>query len=151
MSAPQFGEPRPGLVYRDRPAAFGLAARGGQVALVRIERAQEAAVHDLPGGALDPGETAEQAVVREFGEEAGLKVRPLARVGEARQFLLKPDGEAFNNLCVFFDMALEGEDERLKIEADHSLVWAEPLQALTMMRHDAHAWAITAWLRAKRS
>ena len=40
------------------------------------------------GGAIEPGETQEQAVVREFREEVGGEVRPLARVWE----YLRPDG-----------------------------------------------------------
>ncbi len=34
------------------------------------------------GGAIEPGETQEQAVVREFREEVGGRVRPLRRVWE---------------------------------------------------------------------
>ncbi len=36
---------------------------------------------DLPGGFIDPGETAEQAVVRELKEELGLNVKSLNYIG----------------------------------------------------------------------
>ena len=65
MTAPQFGDPEPGRAYRDRPAAFGVAERGGLIALVRVRKPGHQPWCDLPGGALDPGEHAEQAVVRE--------------------------------------------------------------------------------------
>lgn len=45
----------------------------------------------LPGGAIDPGETPEQAVVREVEEELGLKVRPVRKLWE----WLRPDGTLF--------------------------------------------------------
>ena len=144
----QFGTPQPGLDYPDRPAAFGVVVREGRIALVRITRSDAASYMDLPGGALDPGEDDEAALTREFGEETGLKVRPVRRLGRARQYLIKTDGAPANNLCALFQAEAVGEDAALKIEDDHELVWIEPLEALRRLRHDVHAWAVTAWLRA---
>jgi 8-oxo-dGTP diphosphatase len=150
MSAPQFGDPEPGRTYRDRPAAFGIVERDGQIALVRIEKPNHPAWIDLPGGALDPGEDARQAVVREFGEESGLEVAPVEAYARADQRFINTDGEAFNNRGTFFTLTLVGEDEGLKIEDDHALVWLAPAEALVRLRHEAHAWAVAAWLRLKR-
>ena len=144
----QFGACAAGLDYPDRPAAFGVVTRGGRIALVRITRPDAPPYYDLPGGALDPGEDDAAALVRELGEETGLKVRPGRLLGRARQYLVKTDGQAANNLCALFEAEVVGEQASLKIEADHELVWLEPLQALQCLRHDAHAWAVTAWLRA---
>lgn len=38
---------------------------------------------DLPGGFIDPGETAEEAVKRELLEELGLKIKSLKYIGSA--------------------------------------------------------------------
>jgi 8-oxo-dGTP pyrophosphatase MutT (NUDIX family) len=78
MASPhlEFGTREPSLVYRDRPAAFGVCVREGRVAVVRVAKPGKAPWFDLPGGAVDPGEDERQAVVREFGEETGLVVRP---------------------------------------------------------------------------
>lgn len=149
MAVPQFGTREDGRDYRDRPAAFGIAQREGRIALVRIEKPRHPAWHDLPGGALDPGETAEEAVVREFGEEAGLKVAVEREFARADQYFLNTDGKAFDNRAVFFTLAVAGDAPGLKVEEDHTLVWMDPHEALTILRHDAHAWAVAAWLRLR--
>lgn len=144
----QFGQPAPGLDYRDRPAAFGIAERDGLVALVLIEMPDRPGWFDLPGGAIDPGEDERMAVVRELGEETGLVVSAAPQAfARANQYFLNTDGTPFNNLAGFYEVAVEGEDAALKIEDDHTLVWLEPAQALVSLRHDAHAWALAAWLR----
>jgi 8-oxo-dGTP diphosphatase len=150
MPAPQFGDPEPGRTYRDRPAAFGIVERVGQIALVRVEKPGHPAWLDLPGGALDRGEDEAQAVVREFGEEAGLKVEAGEIYARADQRFVNTDGEAFNNRGGFLTLKLLGEDPALKVEDDHTLVWMAPAEALVRLRHDAHAWAVAAWLRLKR-
>jgi len=147
MPVPQFGEPEAGRDHRDRPAAFGVVEREGRIALVRVEKPGHGAWHDLPGGALDSGETAAQAVVREFGEETGLEVAVREAFARADQYFVNTDGAAFNNRGTFFELALEGENAGLKVEDDHTLVWMRPDTALKELRHDAHAWAVAAWLR----
>jgi len=143
----QFGEPEPGQDYVDRPAAFGVLERDGGIALVRIERDGEAA-YDLPGGAIDAGEDAAAALVREFGEETGLKVRAAALLGRASQYK-SGDGKRVNNRSAHFVVELEGGGAALKTEDDHELVWAEPLDAIARLRHASHAWAVACWLRAR--
>ncbi len=53
-------------------AAGGVVLRDGQVALVHRPRYDD---WSLPKGKLDPGESAEQAAVREVEEETGLRCR----------------------------------------------------------------------------
>ena len=87
----QFGSPRPGLDYRERPTAFGLVTQDGRLACVRVDRG-EGSYFDLPGGAVDGDETEEQALIREFMEETGMTVRSRNRIGEAAQYFRKIDG-----------------------------------------------------------
>jgi 8-oxo-dGTP diphosphatase len=148
---PQFGHPEPGRTYADRPAAFGIAVRGGRIALVKVAKPKIEPWWDLPGGALDPGETEDVALAREFGEETGLRVDPRASFCRADQYFVNTDGEAFDNRAGFWTVEVEGEAPELKIEADHELVWTTPDDALVRLRHDAHAWAVAAWLRRVKS
>lgn len=147
MPTPQFGAPAEGRDHRDRPAAFGLLLREGRIALVQVEKPGHAPWFDLPGGALDPGETAAQAVVREFGEEAGLRVTAGEAFAAADQYFINTDGEPFNNRATFFELVFAGADPTLKIEDDHTLIWRAPQEALAILRHEAHAWAVAVWLR----
>ncbi len=142
----QFGRAPAGADPRDRPAAFAVVAREGRIATVFITRS-DGACTDLPGGALEPGEDDAAACVREFGEETGLVIRPLRLLARAAQFLRTVEGEAVNNRCALFEAECVGEDAALKVEADHALQWLPPHEALRVLRHDAHAWAVAAWLR----
>lgn len=147
MADLQFGEVETGRDYTDRPAAFGIAARDGLIALVRITKPGHEPWLDLPGGAIDPGEDAARAVVREFGEEAGLKITAGQAFAEAGQYFLNTDGKAYNNRATFFAVSVIGEAPELKIEDDHALVWIVADQAIRQLRHEAHAWVVAAWLR----
>ena len=145
----QFGVPEPGVKHRDRPAVFGVAERMGQIALIRVTREGVPPFHDLPGGAIEPGESEGRALAREFGEETGLIVRGGEVLDRADQFMIKSDGEPVNNRSVLMCAAIEGFDPQQKIEEDHRLVWFAPEQALRIVRHDSHAWAIACWLRRR--
>ncbi len=145
----QFGAPEPGVHHRDRPAVFGIAARDGKIAVIRITRLGVAPFYDLPGGAIEPGESESRALAREFIEETGLIVRGGELLARADQYMTKSDGEPVNNRSVLMTAVVEGFDPDQKIEEDHQLEWVDPDQALRMIRHDSHAWAIACWLRRK--
>jgi 8-oxo-dGTP diphosphatase len=144
----QFGNALPGRDYRFRPAAFGLVERDGLLGAVRVTRSGDSAYFDLPGGAIDEGESEPAALTREFLEETGLIIRPIDRIAEARQYFLRSDGEAVNNACGFWMVEATGSRPEAQCEDDHELVWLEPLFALAHLRHEAHAWAVARWLRA---
>jgi 8-oxo-dGTP diphosphatase len=151
LPRPQFGSAAPDLYPVDRPAVFGLLERDGRLAAVKVSRAGEVHYHDLPGGAIEAGEDELQAVVREFAEETGLIVRPVERIAQAGQYFRRSDGTPVNNIGGFWTVRQVGEDAAAKVEDDHELVWLTPAEAVGVLRHDAHAWAVTAWLRSRRT
>lgn len=143
-----FGTPLEGLTYRNRRAAFGVAENGlGQIALAQVTKPGKAPYFDLPGGAVDGDETEAQAVAREFGEEVGLVVEARALIEVVSQHFLKSDGEPVRNFGGVYVVRMQGEKAGLKIEDDHALVWLDPRDAVVALRHDAHAWAVAAWMR----
>lgn len=149
QAVPQFGVRLSDHVYADRPAAFGIGLRGGLIAAVRVAPEGFVPWLDLPGGGIDPGENAAQAVVREFGEETGLRVAAGEALARADQLFINTDGVPFNNRQTIFRVEIQAEAPALKVEHDHTLVWIDPHEAVSRLRHDSHAWAVTAWLRRK--
>ncbi len=141
----QFGRADPDVIYPDRPTAFGLVFHEQKLACVRVERAR--AYYDLPGGAVEAGETEAEALVREFLEETGMTVRPVERIAEAGQYFRKSDTRPMNNIGGLWVAEMIALDPDAKVEADHELVWLHPRTALAELRHDAHAWAVAKWLR----
>lgn len=143
-----FGAPVAGLNYKDRPAAFGVAENSlGQIALAQVTKPGKAPYFDLPGGAVDGEETEAEALVREFGEETGLVVQAGALIERVSQFFLKSDGQPVKNFGGVYAVRAIGLQPDLKVEDDHALVWLDPRDAVVALRHDAHAWAVAAWMR----
>jgi 8-oxo-dGTP diphosphatase len=142
----QFGLRDPDLDYAPRPTAFGLVFQDSRLACVRVDRG-EGSYFDLPGGAVDGDETEAQALIREFVEETGMSIRPFVRIAEAAQYFRKSDGSPINNTGGFWIAEQLSLDLAAKVETDHELVWLHPHTAVAQLRHDAHAWAVTTWLR----
>jgi 8-oxo-dGTP diphosphatase len=143
----QFGAPEPGVKYRDRPAVFAVVERRGQLALICITREGQPPIYDLPGGAIEPGESDARALAREVIEETGLIVQAGEELGRADQYMVKADGEPVNNRCLMMTAVAEGYDPSQKVEEDHKLAWFSPDEALRLIRLDSQAWAIASWIR----
>ncbi len=103
--------------------------------------------YDLPGGALDTGESDARALAREFAEEVGLVVHAGRILASAGQYAQTSEGEAVNNRCTLMEAVIDRFDRTLKVEDTHELVWVEPLEALRVVRRESHAWAIACWIR----
>ena len=81
--------------YPDRPIV-GVAAvviEDDRVALVRRGRPPAYGEWSLPGGAVEPGESLEEAVVREVAEEIGLKVEVVEVAAVLERIFWDQEGE----------------------------------------------------------
>lgn len=141
----QFGQADIDTAYVHRHAVFGILMQDDRIATVRVRR--DIPYHDLPGGAVEAGETEAEALIREFAEETGLSVRPIECLVETAQYFRKSDGAPVNNAGGIWRVEALGFDAATKVEDDHTLVWLTPQEALISLRHDAHSWAVLAWLR----
>ena len=144
----QFGQTQPGLTYVERISVYGVCARGeSAIAIVQIGK-KAPYEYDLPGGGVEHEEDEAAALMREYQEEAGLTIWPTRVIGRAGQFWVN-NGEPRNSLSTFYDVELSATDSE-PTEPDHVLLWMSPSEALTKVRHEAHAWAILHWLRQRR-
>jgi 8-oxo-dGTP diphosphatase len=110
--------------------AIGVAARAvvmdesGRVLLIR--RAPDVYLDpgrwELPGGKMDHGESLEEALAREVGEETGLSVR-VGKPFHVHQFSVDP----FWVTCVTYACERSGGDVRLSEEHD-DVAWAGPTE-----------------------
>ncbi len=141
---PVFGEREAGVQYTLRPGAYALiASLDGQVAVVRTSVGTF-----LPGGGIDPGETPEEAVVREAIEECALLIRTGAWMTHAVQFVYSiKEKQYFEKQSTFFDATIESEAST-RGEPDHELVWLTPDAAQKELSHKSHGWAVAIWLQA---
>ncbi len=105
-----------------RPSAYGLIEDNrGRLAIIRTVQGTF-----LPGGGIEPGETPEEAVMREALEECGLVVRPGAWTVRAVQFVCsESETTRFEKRSTFIEAAVD-RCGSTGIEADHELVWVDP-------------------------
>ncbi|MEN6404920.1 MAG: NUDIX domain-containing protein [Thermoguttaceae bacterium] len=64
-----------------RCGAVGVVMRDGRMLVIRRSQTVVAPlVYCFPGGGIEPGESEQEALVREFREEVGLAIRPVRRL-----------------------------------------------------------------------
>jgi 8-oxo-dGTP diphosphatase len=124
-----------GRRYRHRPGAYAILWREGEI-LLTLQAEPELEVQ-LPGGGVDPGESALRALHREVREETGWSIAGARRLGAYRRFAFMPDyGFWAEKVCQVW---IARPVRRLgpPSEAGHLAFWASPEAALEMLGSDA--------------
>jgi 8-oxo-dGTP pyrophosphatase MutT (NUDIX family) len=99
-------------------AAGGVIVRGHEVLLLHKHRLDE---YVLPKGHVDPGETVEQAALREAREETGFaNLRVLAQLGQAVRSEFSLNGRWTVRDETYFLMALADETRDTAATHDHA-------------------------------
>jgi 8-oxo-dGTP diphosphatase len=112
----------------------------GRLLLIRRGREPGKGLWSVPGGRVEPGETDEQAVIREVLEETGLSVRPGRLVGTVRR--AAPGGSVFDirdSAATVTGGTLAAGDD-----ADDAR-WAAPAELAGLPITDGLAAALTGW------
>jgi 8-oxo-dGTP diphosphatase len=109
-------------------AAGGVVIRDGKVLLVHRPRYDD---WTLPKGKLDPGESFEDAALREVEEETGLRCS-LGRELPSTRY--EVDGRP--KLVRYWLMTPQGESPFTPNDETDEVRWLEPAEALRLLTHD---------------
>jgi 8-oxo-dGTP diphosphatase len=142
---PRFGRLPRGVRPIVRPSAYGLVTdRTERLAVVRTPKG-----FFLPGGAIEPGESPRDAIVRECREEVGLTVHLGQWTIHAIDMVYASvEKTHFEKRNTFVEGLAHGPPIGAG-EPDHELNWLAADQAVGELLHPSHRWAAAQWLGAR--
>ena len=121
-------------IVKPQPGVSAFVAREGRVLLVKRNKKAGYGMWSLPGGHVEPGEKARDAVLRELAEETGVTAR-VERVLDAIDIIHRgEDGEiAFHYLISCFLCRWEAGDPVASVDvSDARWVHPDEFASLTM-------------------
>ncbi len=135
----RFGEPaRKGVKYTERAGAYAVLERDGRLLVTFQER--PLAEYQLPGGGIDPGEGAIQALHREVREETGWSIRISRRLGVYQRFTYMPDYDLWARKLCHVYLAHPTLCLGTPTEPYHTAVWLDPGDAVARLASAGDAW-----------
>ena len=138
MLIPTFGNRLDGIDYVDRPGAYAVIANEDkQIAVIVTGQG-----YYLPGGGIDPGETAVNALKRELVEEIGYQVSVFEEIGAAVEYIEASGEGKYYQIRSRFYKAQLGMKIGEGIDLDHRLVWLLQEDALKLLSRQSQIWAV---------
>ena len=96
------------------PAAAA-CIRDEQGRILLLRRSEKDNLWSFPGGAMDPGESIAETVIREVREETGLEVEPIELIGiysDPAYTITYPNGDRVQAVISFFECRVLGGELR---------------------------------------
>ena len=130
--------PERGQRYQTRHGAYAVLLRGSDILLTWQEEPHFEL--QLPGGGIDPGESAVAALHREVLEETGWRISSPRKLGVFRRFAYMPEYDLWaEKICHVF-LARPTICQGPPTEAGHTAVWSSPERAAGLVYNsgDSH-------------
>ena len=131
----QFGpEPTGPIIERD--GAYGVIVDANwRIAVVEVPKGVY-----LPGGGIEAGESAEEALRREVREETGMEIEIVSPMGTVRQYAFWR-GDWYNKIGQYF-LCRPISNEGVPTEDDHTLHWWSGTQAMADLIHESQRFMV---------
>ena len=127
-----------GLAARFPVSVKGVVVRGGRFVLLKNERDE----WELPGGKLEPGETIEDCLVREIGEELNLSTRVGRPLNNWVYFV-----NGVHVLIITYALQILDERAEMKVSDEHKELRSFPLEEIVGLRMpDGYKQSIAAYV-----
>ncbi|MCV2876168.1 NUDIX hydrolase [Rhodobacteraceae bacterium XHP0102] len=144
----RFGHwPDPNHRYRPRAGAYAIIDAGDGILATFQEEPD--AEFQLPGGGIDAGETAVQALHREVLEETGYRIHSIRRLGMFHRHTFMPDyGYHAHKQCHIFHARL-GRRMGAPTEPGHSAIFMPWTDALSLLAVSGDRYFLAQYLAAR--
>ena len=129
--------PKRGQTYKIRHGAYAILPRKGQLLLT-----WQGGIHNevqLPGGGIDPGESAIQALHREVYEETGWRIAAPQKLGAYRRFAYMPEYDKWAEKVCHIYLATPTLRLGPPTEPEHEPIWADLGTAVKLVMSDGSA------------
>ncbi len=131
----RFGEPVvAGKRYVMRPGAYAILPLGRNLLLTHQE--EPTPEFQLPGGGIDAGESAIQALHREVFEETGWRIAAPRKIGVFRRFTYMPEYDLWAEKLCHIYTARPVRALGPPSEAGHMAVWMKPDEAAQRLANE---------------
>lgn len=100
---------------------YGIYIKNNTVLLIKKSRGPYESMYDLPGGRIEPGETMEQGLKREFIEEVGSEVTSQTFLSENEYTTEDYKGKPFLHFGSYFIVSLSSDNIKTIPDGEDSL------------------------------
>ena len=123
MEILEVGEKLEGKHYDFRKLCFGIVEKDGQFMMVYTHKDRN---HSMPGGGVEEDETPEEAIKREFLEEAGYEVESAEELVQVHCYWNLKDGQITRErFAHIFVVKLKEETKQTPLEDWHIRVYVD--------------------------
>lgn len=100
---------------------YGIYIKNNAVLLIKKSRGPYKGMYDLPGGRMEPGETMEEGLKREFIEEVGCEIVSQTFLSENEYMTPDYMGKPFRHFGTYFIVTLSSDNIKTVADGEDSL------------------------------